>query len=186
MSEFAKVIRGNLDPGQAIRAEIEEWCLFLFGSLPGLLGFVLRHAVYRLLFGRVDSMPVIRPGARFAFMRHIRLGRGVCINSNTYVYGRGGVTFGDNALIGPGCAIVAGEHDLGAEIPVSQAATRGGPIVIGPDVWIGANAVVLAGVTIGRGAVIGAGSVVTRDVEPFAIQVGAPAREIGRRGRRET
>jgi galactoside O-acetyltransferase len=59
---------------------------------------------------------------------------------------------------------------------------RRGPIVVGDDVWIGANATVLRGITIGRGAVVGANSVVTRDVAPFSIVGGVPARVIGHRG----
>ena len=52
------------------------------------------------------------------------------------------------------------------------------PVSIGNDVWIGARVIVLGGVTIGNGAVIGAGSVVTRDVPPYAVVAGTPARLI--------
>nr|WP_115460780.1 CatB-related O-acetyltransferase [Winogradskyella aurantiaca] len=52
---------------------------------------------------------------------------------------------------------------------------------IGNDVWIGANAIIMPGVTIGNGAVIGAGSIVTKNVEPYQIVVGNPARQIGYR-----
>lgn len=55
------------------------------------------------------------------------------------------------------------------------------PTVIGNDVWIGANAMVISGVTIGTGAVIGAGAVVTRDVAPYEIVGGVPAKKIGQR-----
>ncbi|TPK90364.1 CatB-related O-acetyltransferase [Mesorhizobium sp. B2-4-12] len=51
-----------------------------------------------------------------------------------------------------------------------------GPITVGHDVWIGARSVILSGVTIGNGAVIGAGSIVTREIPPYAIAVGNPAR----------
>ena len=53
---------------------------------------------------------------------------------------------------------------------------RGDQVVIGPDVWIGHNAIVMPGVTIGAGAAIGSGAVVTKDVPPFAIVVGVPAK----------
>ena len=56
-----------------------------------------------------------------------------------------------------------------------------GDIIIGNDVWIGLGAVILSGVTIGDGAVIGAGAVVSKDVSPYAIAVGNPASEVGKR-----
>ena len=55
------------------------------------------------------------------------------------------------------------------------------PVTIGDDVWLGANALVANGVTVGRGAIVGAGAVVTKDVEPYAIVVGVPAKPIGSR-----
>lgn len=62
---------------------------------------------------------------------------------------------------------VAGEN--------TDAITRG-PITIGHDVWVGARAMILSGVTIGNGAIIGAGAVVTKDIAPFSVNVGVPAR----------
>lgn len=56
-----------------------------------------------------------------------------------------------------------------------------GPISIGHDVWIGANSIVVSGITVGTGAVIAAGAVVTRDVPPYAIVAGNPARVIRHR-----
>ena len=52
------------------------------------------------------------------------------------------------------------------------------PIIFEDDVWIGANAIILSGVTIGEGAIIGAGSVVTKNVEPYTIFAGNPAKKI--------
>ena len=55
------------------------------------------------------------------------------------------------------------------------------PLLLGNDVWIGANAVVMRGVQVGDGAVIGGGAVVTHDVSPYEIWAGCPARKIGQR-----
>ncbi len=96
------------------------------------------------------------------------------------------LTIGRYCSIGPDVVFIAGgEHDL--TLPTTypfRSKTIGrdvdgisrGPITIGNDVWIGAQATILSGVTIGDGAVIGARSVVTRDVPAFGVAVGNPAR----------
>lgn len=61
---------------------------------------------------------------------------------------------------------------------LGDVSTTKGPITIGDDVWIGMNSIILSGVTVGQGAVIAAGSVVTKDIPPYAIVAGAPAKVI--------
>ena len=99
-------------------------------------------------------------------------------------------TVGNYCSISAGVNICPGEHDLYAisthplfardEIP------KRAPVVIGHDVLISLNAVILKGVRIGNGAVIGAGAVVTKDVEPYEIVGGVPAKHIGWRFDPET
>jgi len=72
----------------------------------------------------------------------------------------------------------------GAASLTGHPATRGS-IVIGNDVWIGFGAVILSGVTIGDGAVLGAGAVVSRDVDPYSVVAGNPAREMKKRFSKE-
>ena len=67
---------------------------------------------------------------------------------------------------------------LDAEPYVKEHLVKTAPVVIEDDVWLGTNAVVLPGVRVGRGAVVGAGAVVTRDVPPFTVVAGVPARPI--------
>jgi len=55
------------------------------------------------------------------------------------------------------------------------------PVLIGDDVWIGIGAIILQGIRIGRGSIIGAGAVVTRDIPPYSIAMGTPARVTGSR-----
>lgn len=75
--------------------------------------------------------------------------------------------------------VLAGEWDL--QVPVTDAWDNKGDIVIGNDVWIGFEAVIMAGVTIGDGAIIASRAVVTKDVEPYSIVGGVPAKPIRKR-----
>jgi len=90
-----------------------------------------------------------------------------------------GLYIGSNVSISEGTAIFTLEHDPNS--PTFD--NRGAPVRIADYVFLGARAIVLPGVTIGEGAVVGAGAVVTRDVAPFTIVAGVPAKPIGQRSR---
>ena len=77
-------------------------------------------------------------------------------------------------------------HHMGPDDEEIFAWRKAARVVIGPDVWLGHGAIILSGVNIGTGAVVGAGAVVTRDVPPYSIVVGSPARVIRRRVDEET
>lgn len=94
-------------------------------------------------------------------------------------------TIGNYCSIGPGCRIGLAEHDIYAMS--TRASINNGaeemklfnyddPCVIGSDVWLGANVVVKQGIHIGNGAVIGANAVVTKNIPPYAVAVGIPAK----------
>jgi tetrahydrodipicolinate N-acetyltransferase len=83
------------------------------------------------------------------------------------------VVVGGRAIVGKNCHIGAGTVLAGVIEPPSAA-----PVIIEDDVLIGANAVVLEGVKVGKGAVIAAGSVVVKDVEPYMVMIGVPAKPI--------
>ena len=122
-------------------------------------------------------------GCRFLNGRKVRLGSRVVVNFGCLLDGRHyRIDIGDDVSIGPEAALLTLGHDPDAR----DFATRGGAIIIGPRAWIGYRAIVLPNVTIGEGAVVGAGAVVTKDVEPFTVVAGSPARMIGRRSRELT
>lgn len=118
-----------------------------------------------------------------AFDGHVEVGEGTTVNPFCIVYGQGGVDIGALVSIAAGTKIVAQEKVIGdPSIPTKLQGGTAEGIRIGDDVWIGVNAVVLDGVSVGEGAVVGAGSVVTRDVEPFTVVAGVPARVLRSRG----
>ncbi|HAS8452253.1 TPA: CatB-related O-acetyltransferase [Vibrio vulnificus] len=91
-------------------------------------------------------------------------------------------SIGDNVTIGPGEHNIEAStlHRVGYSANAYDSLTEE-PCIIGHDVWIGVDAIIMRGVTIGNGAVIGANSVVTRDIRPYSVVVGSPAREIKQR-----
>jgi len=116
------------------------------------------------------------------------LGAGLEIGDDTYIGPRcmlgagGGIRIGRAVTLGAAVHVLAENHAFrNADVPISaQGVTRKG-IRIEDDVWIGNAAIVLDGVTIRTGAVVGAGAVVTRDVAPYTVVAGNPARLIGQR-----
>lgn len=101
------------------------------------------------------------------------------LGANTRVDIHASITIGCQVSIGANCYITSGNHAFSRrDIPIQCQGFSSREVVIGDDVWIGCNAVVLPGVTIGTGAIIGAGSVVTRDVPPYEVWAGVPARKI--------
>ncbi|MEI8347385.1 MAG: acyltransferase, partial [Pseudomonadota bacterium] len=93
------------------------------------------------------------------------------------------IHIGNKALLGPDVTMIAGNHDMAqlgkfmAEVvPAIKDKNNDQDIRIDEDVWIGAGAIILTGVHVGRGAAVGAGSVVTRNVPPYAIVAGSPAK----------
>lgn len=84
---------------------------------------------------------------------------------------------GNHVSIGPRVTILPMEHANASRVRSAMKVREGG-VIIKDDVWIGAGVIILSGVTIGECSVIGAGAVVTKDVEPYTIVAGVPARKI--------
>lgn len=92
------------------------------------------------------------------------------------------ISIGAGTHIGRDCLVVTHTHQTqDKSVPVLRAAIKAQPVTIGNDVMIYSDVVVLSGVSIGDGAVVGVRSVVTRDVEPYSMVAGVPARKIGER-----
>jgi acetyltransferase-like isoleucine patch superfamily enzyme len=111
----------------------------------------------------------------------IVIGAGTYINRFTIIDATLSVRIGRNCMIGPQCYLTDHDHGRSKGDLISKQDLLSSALQIGDDVWIGAGAIVLSGVSIGDGAVIGAGAVVTRNVGPFVVVAGVPAREISKR-----
>jgi acetyltransferase-like isoleucine patch superfamily enzyme len=111
------------------------------------------------------------------------IGKNTQLNPFTVIYGGSGVYIGDNVMIAPHCMIASGNHDFKQlEKPMRHVeGISKGPIIIEEGVWIGANSTITDGVTIGHDSVVAAGSVVTKNVAPFDIVGGVPAKVLGSR-----
>ena len=97
--------------------------------------------------------------------------------TQNFVRHRGKLHLGDRVSIGPGCIFVLSSHANASKIRVSMQ-TASDEITINHDAWIGAGSIILPGTTIGECSVVGAGSVVTKDVPPFTVVVGNPAKTL--------
>ncbi|MCK6406648.1 MAG: acyltransferase [Rhodocyclaceae bacterium] len=168
-------------------------------------------ALCTLIYGSVVALRVRKTGRRFmpAYCLKIIGGGNICIGDNfrsmgcNYLYANEGaitigdnmsmntnvqigassgrITIGNNVLIGPNVVMRAADHGIAMGVPIRLQQHVGGAIVVEDDVWIGANVVILRDVKLGQGCVVAAGAVVTKDVEPYAIVGGVPARKISSR-----
>ena len=140
----------------------------------------LRNLYLRAYLGGFGARTSVQMGCRFLNGRKVFLGERNVVNFGCLFDGRiYRIVTGHDVSIGPEAAILTLGHD-----PQSpDFADRGGEVVIGDRVWIAYRAVLLPGVRIGEGAVVAAGAIVSKDVAPFTIVAGCPARQIGERNR---
>lgn len=123
----------------------------------------------------------IEPAHNVSLGNHVFVGRDCWFSAPNAT-----ITIGNHVMIAPQAALITGDHRIDVvgrylDEVTEKTARTDRPIVIADDVWIGFRAIVLKGVTIGRGAVVGAGSVVTKDVPPYTVVAGVPARVIAQR-----
>lgn len=184
-------------------AALEELWIALFAWIPTPIGMIIRLCAWRWFFRQCGT---VRFGVglgiigmrNISFGTGVRLGRGCLLSASngSLLIGtdaalsprvdigadNGRIEIGSNTAIGPGTVIRAANHRFASrDVAIMRQGHDSGWVIIEDDVWVGANCVITPEVRIGRGAVVGAGAVVTRNVAPFAIVGGVPAREIGRR-----
>jgi len=122
---------------------------------------------------------VVYDGIRVHCPEQLSIGNNVAVNNDVWINATGTFRIGNHVLIGPKVIIHSANHRYDdPNIPIQKQGHVFRKVIIEDDVWIGGGAIILPGVKIGKGAVIGAGSVVTRDVPPYTVVAGSPARKI--------
>jgi acetyltransferase-like isoleucine patch superfamily enzyme len=131
-------------------------------------------------FLKIGKNCKIQPRVNFGDGNNIVIGDNCMINENVYIQQ---AIIGNYVMIAPNVAIYSNSHIYSRlDIPmILQEKTEEQPCIIEDDVWIGRNAVIMPAIRIGSGSIIGAGAVVTKNVEPYSIMGGVPARLIKKR-----
>ena len=141
----------------------------------------MRRWLLDALLGRKHVQLLVFADVFIEGLEGLTIGDNVSINRGCNLSAAGGLTIGDDVAIGHSCSILTTEHGFAAsDIPIKKQPVDYVPVVIGPNCWLGARAIILAGVSLPEGTIVGAGAVVTRAVDS-ARQIigGVPARVIG-------
>ena len=131
----------------------------------------------------VGKNSIIHPTTIIRYRQNVNIGDNCLINHNNLLQPgkgpNGRITIGNYVHTGVNVMFLAFNHGFyTTEIPTKEQDYIDAPIVVEDDVWIGGGSIILSGVTIGKGAIIAAGAVVNKDVPPYAIVGGVPARVI--------
>ncbi len=195
-ADFELGLAAHLRASMPPKSVLDLWGRFVDGTSD--FDALLRRAILRALAIRVGNGVRIEPGVGFLHPETFEIGDGVFIGAQAYLQGRSGGTcrvgprawigpqayldardlvIEDGVALGPGVRILGSAH-TGLPLETATIATDvdAEPVRIEHEADVGVNAVVLPGVTVGRGSIVGAGAVVTRDVPPYAIVAGVPAR----------
>lgn len=147
--------------------------------IPSPIGDVLRYWISKPFVNKMGKVRIYE-GTTLWYPYRIKIGNNVTLNEWVYISGYGNVTIGDAVRIGSRTTIISSDHEFGdrnKKIYQQGIKSRGG-VTIEDDVFIGTGVIILDGVTIGTHSVIGAGSVVTKNILPYSVVAGNPAKVI--------
>jgi len=136
-----------------------------------------RTAILRFAGAKIGRMCLFYRSVRVYAPWLLEIGDKVCVGPRVNLYNKGGLKIGSNVVISQDVFICTASHDIKSPVMKMMA----DEIRICDKVWIAAKATILPGVTIGEGAVVGACAVVAKDIPPWSVAVGNPARVVGAR-----
>ncbi|MDB5049853.1 MAG: hypothetical protein JWO30_2924 [Fibrobacteres bacterium] len=170
----------------AVRKDVPTMWFWLLSQLPGNTGIALRARLMPSLLGACGPGQIIQMNLRVANPEKLRIGSHCNFGQGVFITAGGGVTLGDYVGMGPDSKIWSVNHRFeNPDIPWLTQGYESKEVVIGDDVWIGANAFIMPGVHIGKGTIISAGSVLSKSVPAYCIVAGNPGRVIGWRKKPE-
>lgn len=160
---------------------INSYFLDLLLMLLRWVGNIPSHTIRRMkyqAFGmKIGKGSTIHMWANFFDLKNIEIGEDTIVGDHAFLDGRDKLKIGNHTDIASSVMIYNSEHDLNSDDFGAIVA----PVTIGDYVFIGPRVTIMPGVNIGDGAVVAGGAVVTKDVEPFTIVGGVPAKFIGER-----
>lgn len=139
----------------------------------------LRKAGLRMCGAKIAKKSLIYHGFWAVSPWKMTIGKSSVVGDHAILDARGGLTIGENVNLSTNVAIWTGQHDYQSP----EFAYEEAPVRIGDYAWISFRTTLLPGVTVGEGAVVAAGAVVTKDVPPYTVVAGIPAKIIGTRNR---
>jgi len=137
----------------------------------------IRNFIYRAAGIKLPHTSSLHWRARFFCPEGLAIGNHCTLGNDGFYDARSGITIGNCVDIAAEVRIYTREHDIDAP----DFAETGGPVVIQDYAYIGTRVTILPGITIGKGAVVASGAVVTKNVEPFMLVGGVPAKPIRKR-----
>ncbi|MBE2286293.1 MAG: acyltransferase [Prosthecobacter sp.] len=169
------LLRHRLRPALFSHEWLRTWAKRVW-TLPSLLGYCLQSLRWRMKGAQIRPLTVISKLTVQGNAANLFIGDCCCLGV-TRMQTHAPVRIGDCVVINDGVKIITGSHDIHSPTYDHVFA----PVVVEDHAWIATDALILKGVTIGRGAVVAAGAVVVKNVRPFAVVGGNPAKEIGTR-----
>lgn len=178
MSAVEKIIKKNYIIKRILLSLFWFFTDFMASRIISYIPVWFLRKIYLLLLStKLGKRTRIDMGCTFMDPNRLRLGNNTHINRDCLLDARGGITVGSRVSISHRVVIMTGSHDYNTENFSFVRKT----VIIDDYVWIGVGAIVLGGVRIGEGAVVCAGAVVTKDVPPYTVVAGIPAKVIGTR-----
>lgn len=150
-----------------------------FKNGSGGISMGIRYVCVKHLAAGCGENVAIFPYVTLKHIERMNFGDNVSIHTMCYIDALGGIDIGNNVSIAHQTSLVSFDHTYAnMDIPIKYNKVEKGPIVVKDDCWIGCGCRILQGVTIGTRSIIAAGAVVTKDVEPFHLYGGVPAKII--------